>query len=171
MSVVESVQLPGNPSTGNLVFEGLGGDGIIAPASAFFCNHFQITGDGTGGFAEMEICTDPRFDCLVAMCATEAAGGSISSEQPVLMEVEWDSGFSYGIVLTGGYMSSDAVSRANFSPDPIFEATKLRARWNNLNGATYSLSTIIYNFKKGVAQQSPLNLLVASLPRSASALP
>ena len=65
MSISETLVLPGQPTTGNTVFEALGGDGLTAPHSAWHVNGFELTGDVTGGTVTMTVRMDPRFVSLV----------------------------------------------------------------------------------------------------------
>lgn len=65
MSVASIFQLPTQPASGDAVVVPLGGDGFKAPRLAYMVNKFAVTGDASGGNAQLTLEMDPRFVCVV----------------------------------------------------------------------------------------------------------
>lgn len=65
MSVSETLTLPGQPTTGDVSYEGLGGDGLTAPHAAYHVSAFELTGDASSGITTQTIVMDDRYVSLL----------------------------------------------------------------------------------------------------------
>ncbi len=170
MSVTETLSLPAQPSSGTVTYEPLGGDGMIAPLAAYWIDNFIISGDASGGVAELVVECDPRYECLVGFLSSAAWNGTISAGVGCTLTLKWGTKFDASITKLGTYEAPDNKSRLHWAPDPIFGPESWTARFENNNGASFLLQAIVYLFKKNVQQYVPLTQLLASLPRGTSSL-
>lgn len=171
MSVYEAVELPAQPSSGSSTYEGKGGNGLVAPMAAYYLNSFAVTGDATGGVAQVNVTCDPRYESMLAFIASKATGGTIGAAVDCRLQVTYDS-FGWATHKTGGYSAIDSASRLSWSLDPAisFGITDFQVRFANVDAATFTLDAIVYVFKKNVQQLVPLPQLLASLPRGITCL-
>ena len=168
MSISLEYSLPTEFSAGTITFDPLGGDGIVAPSAAYYLNGVALTGDASGGTATLTINLDRRYECVVGNLTSKASGTGISGSVPTVLTVTPQLCVS---INAGAYTSIDDTSRVAWSPDAFFDAQAVQVEWNNLNGATFALDAVVYLFRRGASQRSPLSTLLSSLPRAGSTIP
>lgn len=76
MSVLLTVQLPDQPTTGDLEYIPLGGDGFTAPKFAYMLRNASVVGDAGGGTIRIDLLMDPRFSSLISYVTGEVQQAS-----------------------------------------------------------------------------------------------
>lgn len=181
MTVTCTVALPGQPDqTGQTHLEPLGGDGFTAPHSAYIV-YAACDGDVSSGENRIYIQPDARYVSLVQYVAISISGAS--ADKNVRMTITSRSQDALHVVRVIPYYA--AVSGAGktnnagiWSPPPLLIANPgaaaatnppyLLLMTPNVNGETVALRTRIYNFDVRAREVTPLDDLLASVPRPGS---
>jgi len=168
VSVSENVILPAQPTLGLIEYVPLGGDGWVAPQSAFVCD-VQVTGDGTGGSAAMTIFRDERFEHLIQFM-------SLESNITTAMEFRFDLARSVQTQIHNvGTSTVTAVVGAElacqiWTPPAMVDPIQFRARTDNADTFLNKFKCVIYNFNIRASEKVPLGVMFASLPRTSSSI-
>ena len=173
MSVNETFALPAQPPAGGSVtYAPLGGNGYTSPHACYLLNQLNVTGDASGGFAEMNVDLDDRYQNLVSVAACEVTAAAAAVACRLTVGVGAGSSIiGLTVESPGTTPAVDTVSRATWSPPPLFNAFHLKARWPNANGSTFLLSGVVYLFDKRASETTPLSVLLQSLPRGQVLIP
>ncbi len=167
MSVNYSFALPAQPDEGGFELVPLGGNGFTAPHSMYLASPF-ITGDASGGIAEVDMTLDDRYTCLVNHVQVDATSAAGAKHTRIVLF--GPGSFAMSVAPIAPVSSIDTVARASWSPDPLFKARSLKSRWLNVDTEVYYCHSVIYNFDIRAAEEMPLSALLASLPRSESVI-
>ena len=182
MSVVSSVVLPAQPAIGEFKRQVLWGDGSAAPIN-YDDVFIQLTGDVSAGTNSMRIHTDARFDSIVAWAHLEKAGGAADWRYSLQLQTDLSEIQSYGLVADDGdvlggvlafpgvtwYPPSSIGTTDEISSVPLNDPMYVTSVVENLGaGETMSLYVRVYNFLKDARRNTPLSVLLASLPRASS---
>jgi len=173
VSVSRTIVLPDRPTVGTLTFKPLGGDGEVAPRSSYELRAFSIAGDAGGGTATLVITLDSVYESVIAQASYSATSSAAAQDLYFQIRSYSDTGVQLqqdhtvpAVAILG---SQDGVARALWVPPPIFKATDIRMVCNNVDATeTYAMNVTIYNFNKRASERTPLNVLLASLPRGSS---
>ncbi len=167
MSVSATLQLPSQPTLGELTYTPLGGDGLLAPFAAHVVNGFRVVGDASGGNATLEVLLDTRFCHIVAFVATQ-----ITQATSADADVRYSSGSSdraatqvHGIVVPALSALINAATIANtWNPAPQvlsgLDAPNIRLGFVNVDTDTYFLEALIYLFRLDVREKTPMGPLL-----------
>lgn len=165
LSVSTAVQLPDQPGDlGSVELVPLGGNGFLSPHSMYVLRNVGVTGDASGGTAEVAINCDVRYTCLFATVNPDMVGAAAD----VLVRMGLSDVAGSGIVTVNATMllGVDNVARVLWSPSPFFGAAQIKVRAPNVDGDDLRVSGVLYNFDKRAPEVVPMAQLVASLPRS-----
>lgn len=164
MSVLTELTIPVTPAGGNVVYSPLGGDGFNAPISCYLVNGVSVSGDASGGTAQVKITMDDRYQSLIATVDAKVTSQASAAQTRITIATEGP--WSLGVTKLST-LDPLGTGHVNWSPPPIFDALTLNALWDNIDATEdYKLTAIIYNFNKRASELVPLSVLLASLPRS-----
>ncbi len=168
MSVAETITLPAQPATGDILYAPLGGDGWSAPMGMYMMNNVTLAGDVSGGTTSLTVEMDIQFESLIQMISLQIIG--IAADQTYRMSIIRRRGgtiFNAGTAFFPG-VSGDTSGYRTWNPSAILDAESLLARITNNDGDSLRINGLIYVFQKRASERVPLNILLASLPRAAS---
>lgn len=180
MSVIASVQLPDQPSSGGIVYHPLGGNGLISPHSVYHCR-IIAEGDASGGVLRCNIRPDIRFVSLVSLVIAGIDNDSadrdvditVSETPDSRMEVKLNA--SYRPITGLGFDNLVSYSPAPFaisagaSSDPTSNPV-VRVTTSNADGVDLTVYAHIFNFDKRARELVPLEQMTAVLTRGEAAL-
>ena len=135
-----------------------------------------LAGDASAGMSTITVTPDPQYDSIVSYVGAGVLGGT---SDPLPMELEVDTGAETASIAMDVPLSQVTGSTATHSllwTPPLLLLTgapgppSIVAKVANTNGDTQVLNLRMYNFRKGVAQRTPLSVLVAALPRASTAI-
>jgi len=174
VSVSFTVALPAQPPSGSTDIVPLGGDGFVAPESA---THFSgiIQGDGSGGFASIQVGFDPRWVQLVSYVSLKIVG--IAADVNAQQEIRVTAFETFIVTNTAPYK---AITGITGSPNNLLwtpPAILLSAGASPLTNGPYyrfytdnpgvgnnvQVSMRVYNFNKRARELVPLDKLMSSL--------
>ncbi len=172
MAVLASVDLPAQPTTGDVHVLPLGGNGWSAPHSATVVR-VALASDVSGGVSQIKIVLDPRYVSLIAwMNTTIAAGASAVANRQGVVESATDLVVNGKACDYGAITGVENCSKLWMPPGCMCTNTVLGSGYPyivsespNVNGQTHTLRARILNFDKQAAQRTPLPMLLASLVR------
>ncbi len=171
MAVAIDVTLPAQPGTGINTYEPLGGDGWSAPHSV---SEFSMSsaGDASGGNNSITLNFDPRFTSVVSYVrlSNSSASGALEMNLtmfPVGRSQPQVQAFANAVPVIG----LTTINLFTWCPPPLPHMGRLVGLTTNTNGDTLSMMGYIYQFQINVLQKVPLNIILASLPRSDSQFP
>ena len=175
MSVSASLTLPSQPTAGGTKFVPLAGNGLTAPQSAYAVS-IQLTGDASGGTATVTLRPDPQYATIVSY----VGWSTFATASQTGLQLSIVNGDETVTVLEqpphAGVGGTNPQQALVWSPplmvlDPPQDDPRLVLVVPNEDGATFSATFRLYNFRKGVQNVTPLPLLVAALPRSTNTAP
>ncbi len=172
MSVLQEITLPAQPAAGTLQYIPLGGDGWGSPQSAFFLN-MVITGDATGGFTRWRINRDPRFEHILQFMSIESTSATaIAYNFDIFRGAHAPTGVGVHQVGTTAHsaVSGNVLANQMWTPPPIIDPIKFECKVNNVDTQEDKFKILVYNFNIRASELVPINIMLASLPRAASAL-
>lgn len=170
MSVTSDVILPAQPADGSFEVRPLGGSGYTSPSQLSVVN-VRSASDASGGFNQIGITLDDVFSNLVNILQIAIAGAAadvaFKAQLAVLatgesLQVTGDANFSS--------VGLNNQTSALWSPPPLIVNTEaeLRVTVPNVNGETLVATSWIYQFDKRAQEFTPLEILLASVPRGTS---
>jgi len=167
MPVSLALTLPDQPAAGLVTWLPLGGDGFTAPHSAYLLGRVALANDAGGGLAVTTITLDPRYESIVSQVMFQK--DSVAAATLFMLEVATaNADYIDRIRSSADNAVGDAINSAAWSPAPFLKAATLTLTTPNTDTETNYLDALIYNFNKEASQVSPLNVLLACLPRAAS---
>lgn len=184
MSVEVEYQLPDTVTGADdqVIFIPLGGDGWVAPQSAYSV-FLKRSGDASGGVINLECAMDPQYaslvqylsfkafdnnvgadqiDCRTALRVTK--GAEVAQQTHVYRGNSLDSttyddfGFCGVWEPPGLMLSSNTLEGFDLNP-------RLTVQMENNNLSELVMSARILNFNKRAREEVPLNVLLSALPR------
>ena len=162
--------LPAQPASGKSTYIPLGGNGFLAPHSAYYVSNFKVDGDASAGTATLSIYTDPRYACLCSLVQAEGLSAAADAEYHFSLWGKNDE-ITLTQVGTSPVIAFEGVWRRSWSPPPLMDFERVSVNLSNIDATEdYRLSAVIYNFDIAAPHKIPLPQLFASLPRSPSAL-
>lgn len=168
MAVSATLTLPGQPASGNSIFEPLGGDGTRAPLGCYQSS-VAVAGDAGGGNATLTINFDPRYTNLCAWINLTVASAAAAPD--FQCRLHGGTGTITPDVHVVGTMPHQAVETPNAAflwfPPPLYFIQLGQIRMSVLNvdvTETYTLITQIYCFHPEVTRITPLPLLQLNVP-------
>lgn len=130
-----------------------------------------LTGDGSGGAATITVNCDPQYDSIVSYVGYGVVGGT-ANPQEVSFGIS-SAAESVSVALNvplvqpgGGLGTHNAVWTPPLILLPGGSTAQLNVISDNANTVVTALNARVYNFRRGVAQRTPLAVLVAALPRA-----
>ena len=170
MAVSTQVNLPAQPTTGQVVQTPLGGGGILAPHLETIVE-MVLLGDATGGDSTHTIQLDPRYASMVSYCfGMSGAGTAIDMIFEIfrgdLTDLRHVANLESTTLQPNAYVWSPPALILSGQPGAI--APIVRMRSPNVDSVNTTFSVLIYNFVKNVRELTPLSILFASLPRGGS---
>lgn len=171
MAVAVELVLPDQPGIGVNQYIPLGGDGWTAPHSVA---EFSISsaGDASAGNNVITLNFDPRFISVVSYVRLANSSASTALEMSLTMFPTGRSqpqvqAFANAVPVIGMFGNQILT----WCPPPLPHLGSLQGATPNINGDTLSIMGWIYQFQINVLQKVPLNIILASLPRSDSQYP
>lgn len=184
MTIQVQYTLPEEPPSGSAVeFIPLGGDGFVAPQSAYGFR-IEANGDSSGGFIGAQVAFDPQFTSLVQYGSYSAQFGSVGNDFHTRMVLRarkdgeaaqvtyWhqaDSGDDTTVIDQFGYCATwnppGILSTQEFIPPAFNDRPRLGAFMPNASNATLVLTGRVLNFDRRAREEVPLNVLLSALPR------
>lgn len=169
MAIATTLTLPNQPADGSVVYVPLGGDGWRSPMSSYSVT-IRVTGDASGGTNQITVSPDPQFVAIVSYVQV-ASPDSPNDPEDFLVSLNSgqetaQTGMQIPSVLPAGNNTNTAIWTPPLTLlDPPRGDPSIVAAMQNINTIDLELSFRLYNFRKGVAQRTPLGRLVAALPR------
>lgn len=162
MSVLESIDLPGQPATGLNFFQPMGGDGYRAPLGRYEC-HISLAMDASGGTFRVTVNLDAQYMNIVAMMQLEQ---NIASDTTAFaMDVKLRAATNiYRVAGDLLQLDSAAASRL-WLPPLMIDPVSIDFRLDNVDGDTAISTATVYCFKKGAQHVVPINFFADTLPR------
>lgn len=162
VSVVESITLPAQPTTGTTRYIPLGGDGYISPFAASAVRGFALTGDASSGVIETRVNLDPRFVALVSFVTIQIAQGT-AADADFRIDVFNDEAAivnSGAIESIASLINSNEVSRTYRPPANLMpggdKTQFVRAQVLNVNGDVFQMDLFVYLFNIRVREVTPI---------------
>jgi hypothetical protein len=128
-----------------------------------------VTGDASGGTAQVGVVLDQRYQSLVSVVQADQVGTTADVDVRYTLQSEDGNGNIYSQLSVAGtlkHLAFETNARGAWSPPSLFNATKVLFKAANVNGDSYALSGIVYLFNKRASETTPLPVLLASLPRA-----
>jgi len=177
VSVETSVQLPQQPTVGQVTIHPLGGDGMVSPHSV---THFSITsaGDASGGANRIFARFDQRYVQLVSNLLVFIDGAP--GDAPVYMSIVENAASRVSVRSPGLALPVSGVPEIQVSwcPHPILIAADAAASasdnpvisvgMGNSNGVSMTVYGHIYNFDRRAREIVPIETLTRALVRPES---
>jgi hypothetical protein len=161
VSILQQVNLPAQPASGDVTFVPLGGNGWTSPKSMYYWSIDQ-TGDVSGGTATIDVGRDERFEMLIDFMEVQNIGGAVVFRLDIFRNLE-----SRALVV--GTSTADAtISTALWSPPAIIDPFEWRMSIPNVDGIVSRFKGVVYNFNIRASEVVPLSTLLASVRRSSS---
>jgi len=175
MAIASNVALPSQPANGRVRYFPLGGDGFTAPTSAYSVR-INLASDASGGNNTLRIKPDPQFVAVCAFLNTGVVAGSAAIDCEFVIRHDQVEEISVikelplvGIVsFTNSGLWTPPLYLLNATDRDATLPPFIRSTIPNVDGETHTLQTIVFNFNKRVRETTPLNQIVASLPRSST---
>ena len=174
MSVSAQTALPAQPTTGSVALVPLGGDGWVAPHSAYTIEQ-TVTHDASGGSATNEIRFDPRYTQLLSYINCLQTSGADAVE--VAFSVECSSNDRILVIKSLPLVAVSGLSTTNtglWTPPAILCSAGLgvagdlpffRVVVDNVDTETTIMRARVYNFDKRARERVPLPQLLGTLVR------
>jgi len=166
VSVSTTVNLPNQPTLGLVSYQGLSGDGFVAPHSYFQAN-INLLGDASGGHQVVTLVMDPRFESVIVFANIVNLAATAAGTYDMTIGFNDVTGFQ---IETSGDMNLVAIrARANkiWSPPPVVGAARIVAFVTNEGvGVDMNFYVLIYNFDIQASKKVPINIMLSSLPRA-----
>lgn len=168
MALLEEITLPGQPGAGVTNYIPLGGNGFIAPQSAFIID-FRKTGDATGGATRLVVNRDPRFEHIIQTLSIESDN---AATQPYRFDlfVTNDTAFHHVGTTSVSAVLTRLYNVQQWSPPQVIAPVKWQAAMDNIDGDVLRFKCIVYNFNIRASELIPLSEIFAALPRSPSSI-
>lgn len=167
IAVSETVTLPAQPTTGNLTFVPLGGDGYTSPRAAYALVNHKVVGDAGGGAATLEVVLDDRFTSLVSFVSVESQQVS-SADVGLRIEISSIAGgrqipqMRHQEVATAisATIAASTISRTWNPPAQLLpgagEVGRVQFKMINTLNDDYFLSMLVYLFDIRARELTPL---------------
>lgn len=170
VSVSATINLPDQPAdTGTISIIPLGGDGLNAPQAMYQLEKVGVTCDATSGTAQVFINMDPQYQAVAQNIIFDisSAGGDKELICAITDRSERFSDFAQVIALLPT-ITGVSNARASWCPVPLFDLGQINGVIANVDTEALLVSAQILLFNRRATELVPLNILVASLSRSAS---
>lgn len=169
MSVSETTALPNQPASGSTEYQGLGGDGLIAPHSVTAIQ-MNVAADGSGGTLTTRVDFDPRYCSVVSFIV----GKVTAATADVIMQfsIAQSAIDRFILVDTGIFLAATSETTGTLVPPPmlILQASstfipRIEFVVPNVNTEVAQIGLRVYNFRREVQTQIPLPFPFAVLTR------
>ena len=171
-SVSSTVVLPAQPTSGNVDYVPLGGNGYTAPFAAYQVRSHSVTGAVGGGNALLQIEMDPRFCSLISYMTGQINQGTAADADfrfnvgGLKVPSQVRSGLSVATV--SGVSSTTIAEQWDLTPivlpggNPPPGATppRLNQLFLNVDGDVYFQDALIYLFNIDVRELFPMGPLL-----------
>lgn len=170
MSVAVTVSLPSADNTGILTYVPLGGDGYAAPQSLYEVG-ITLANDASGGTSIITLQTDPQYMSIIT--AVDSHHNSSLAAQNYVFALRTGVLSTLTSILRFGATSIlvGSLDMCGWSPPPLVRAVQVNVQSTNIDTESHILNAWIYNFRRDAAHKVPLNILLASLPRTGRGWP
>lgn len=176
MSVVGTTALPSQPSSGNAVFQGFGGDGYTAPIGEYLVDA-RVAHDSGGGTASVTVTMDPRYTNAVVWANLIVSGSATAVEY--LVSLARNASSNEASMLIGGTFPFVAATLSTSNnafvwfPPPMFYQGEGEMNFvtPNVDGDSSFLRMQIYLFNINVRQTAALPYLLQNFPASGGSVP
>lgn len=168
MAITEILTLPNQPAVGSVEYIPLGGNGFQAPQSAFMFD-FRITGDASGGLVKWEVNRDERFEHIVSFLALES---DAATAMDYILGIRRRAGTTFhntGQSPDGSVLGQDFTT-VLWTPPTMIDPITWIATTENQDTIDFKFKGIVYNFNIRASEIVPLGTLLASVPRSPTAI-
>jgi len=164
VGVATDVNLTDQPASGDIKLVPLGGNGWTSPQSLYL---FSVTsvGDGSGGGHVIQVFRDERFENICSFMQVQLIAPATIVRFDVSREGSGRATHNGLAVEDEGQTTSVLL----WAPPLIIDAEKWALTLINTNTESVTFKGLVYNFNIRASEVVPLNVLVASMPRSPSA--
>lgn len=165
VSVSSTLDMPAQPASGELVIRPLGGDGYTSPQSYYLVN-FDLDADGSGGTITLRINFDPQFQSVVSLIHCKMTSAAADRQIRIdIFPVIWQAAGPKFSVSALAVQDADVGLDLLYAPPPVFNVGRVGVLVDNVDTENLDLNMVIYNFKRDAFTKTPLNVILASLPR------
>lgn len=168
LTISETMTIPNQPNVGNLEYVPLGGNGWEAPQSAWMLD-MHITGDASGGFLLFTVNRDDRFEHLVQFMSIEVIRATTIPYRFDLFRSNATEIHNFGETDLCDATGLEATGTI-WTPPPMINPIKFATGTTNVDLELVRFKLLLYNFNIRASEKVPLSVLLASLPRAASAI-
>lgn len=172
MSVTSTVELPAQPSAGNVQESALAGAGAWAPHSETHVN-LSLEADVSGGTMTLEVRMDPRWDCMVGWVQLELLSQAADRQVQFILDPAGNLRLGSGMLLVNQGVSS--LNMATWVPPPQIlispvgsTLSALRVVLPNTDTEDATIHVLVYNFRKNVKNTAALSAIYGVVPHAAS---
>jgi len=170
-AVSASFTIPAQPTTGNLTYVPLGGDGYSAPFAAWSVVNHTATGDATGGAIVCEVILDNRFVSLVSFVTVDNTQATPANAD-LRISVDSVTGarqipqmrFQNLVVATSATLSTNTIGRTWNPPPQLLpggsQSGRIRGEMVNVDTDVMRLGCFIYEFRIDVREKTPMGPLL-----------
>jgi len=168
MAVTTTVTMPDQPATGQVRYIPLGGDGYVAPHSAYSC-FISHAMDASGGNSSINLQFDQRFTQMISYMRSEVVG--VAADTAVRQFIRIDGDEIISDTTFGTYWVGTALSSRLWKPPGVIGTSTpsmtayMTSQMVNVDGDTHNFTCRVYNFDKRARELTPLPILLSSLPR------
>jgi len=174
ISVALSFTLPAQPSTGNVNYIPLGGDGFTAPIAAYGVSGATVAGDVSSGIATINLTMDNRYCSLVGYATGRILQGTPADAELRMaigvtaaplgkVPLQVDQGDVTAIAAT---VSPDSIAKTWLPPSIILpggvDAPVLSLAATNVDGDFFTIDALIYLFNIRVRELTPMGPILFS---------
>lgn len=167
VAVVSAFTLPAQPASGNAIFHPLGGDGWISPRGVYAVQD-NLVNDASGGTGRTTVTFDPRFEGILTHC--QALFRSFGGQRDVsfdLVQKPLALGLRASAFGTSLLINNQTLqSLFTWTPPLLTGQGEVTITTDNTDGGTVHTNLWIYVFNIRVFEKTPLNVILASLPRT-----
>ncbi len=127
----------------------------------------QLAGDVSGGSNNLILETDQRWMNIVSVMEMLFTGDTTTTEVAFHLIADRPEGAryrnrAYGTALFLATLNDEGLF--SWNPPLLVDAHSIQSTIQNINGSIHNLTTTIYCFRKRALEETPLNVLLASLP-------
>lgn len=174
MSVSQTVSLPAAGANGFSTLSPLGGDGWSSPRSLYSVQ-LLLANDASGGTEILTLNLDPNYLQLINSIGYTKLGAA--ADVDIVMKVSSNNRANQAFVGTMQFGASGALNNVGgvWTPPPVPLVTaegdppvQIIVTTPNVDGDTGVLNVDLFNFWKRAAEETPIEVLLACLPRGTS---